>query len=562
MKTVSLIIKQLLDDKSLSFFSNLIQVEEESDHSIILPDFDDFLEEEEAMDSTPPETPAVDHSKNLELHFRALEKDLRGFQKAVVIMGAHSSGKTTLFNQITGLHLPTGFSENTGGLVECAVAKKKGLRVYFQDGTVEPKEDSPPMPYTKKTLAQMVDKFAQQEHGKVFDKEISKVRIFHPFKNLNPDVLLVDTPGINGLSYSKLFEEITLPYLRQLPNHKTKVIWVQDLVKAETSAIEFEVLSNLSEFGKSVLFVGTNYDNYLLSGHWKELMKQMESPIYKDNFGNRASLKDLFGYNIYINTLVGKDTQYRRIDEPETESRSKLSKSLISQWIGTDWHEAKYLFQSNMNKFRLALEEVDEVLTSPLNEEISTCMSGLKDEFLKSEAFDQMHKQCYQQIYQILEEASDLNDESELEFNRKLLVLDKEWLTAISQTIQTESLVFCNGVLENLYSKIRNYVQEIEMDISHQMTFFSLINEISCRRFLQEQEAIILKLLQSQFKKLKKAILKGKYRAKHPLRIDVRQVYFNEDQFTFLLDWFSDFELQYATLMRSLRNQALQEKLT
>lgn len=538
MKQISLIIKQILEEQERT-----LQVEKqvhsefvEGTTSIDIPDFMTFDSFDENV-----ETNEINKRR-----LAVLGEDLDYFNKVVILLGTFSSGKTSLINLITGLDLPTDSMENTKLIVECAYSREKRLVLYFDDGRIQNKK------YNHRLVKDLISKKPEEVEKKITEKELVKIRIWYPLKNINQKVLIVDTPGINGLSFEGLLEKNTLPYLRQIPRQKIKIVWLQSLERAQPSQEEIKIINQLISLGKSKVFIGTKYDQFSTMGHWDDLIRIYGAPIFHTPDEEKKSIGEIFHDNIYAARL--KPDVFVR-NYKTKESYTQISKDLIEEWFGNEISEVKSLYNSivnnNLQRFR---SRKDQIL-SELSDDI---MPGIKESYLNDIAISTA---TFSDVYEMLKASIVYNEENDQVVDADKLNLSSSMLNQLVEKINFSIILFMEKCIISEKKRIQSIVHSAGIDIAAELTFFEFVNSISCRLFIKDSK----KLLQSKIKK------QFSLMNRHYVNLDkisfkevkkVRDEFFSPNQFIFFLSWFeTHYKHNYEVLLRLIQKKIFKKAL-
>lgn len=252
----------------------------------------------------------------------------------IAVVGEYSSGKSTFINSIIGKDLLTHATKETTATityirnVHISDDRANTCIVKFVDGrTVKTGLDSI-SEYTT-TVSQKHDVAAA----------IESVEIFIHFIDVDKEIVIVDTPGLNGIA--DRHREMTIAQIKQAH----ACIYLLQLRGVSSSDVEF--LKLLSKYQYSYIFV-QNFIDELKTGEEsvKEKIKQARKIIEEKVFGNRGGdyRCEYCGISALL-ALVSKDKNIKRVYGTDTED------------ITLDDRE-KYIVQSKYDDFYKILQRL------------------------------------------------------------------------------------------------------------------------------------------------------------------------------------------------------------
>lgn len=523
LKIISTIINDLAREE---YFHKLVKETDQEDLEID-EDFEELFSFNPLDDINDFET-----DQNELLKKEALASGLEKYSKVVVIVGSFSSGKTSLINVITGLSLPTDTIENTKTIVEISWSNEEQLILYYtgQEPNIEP--------FSSERISYLVNKNSGlNEETKGTKNELIKLRVCFPIKNISEDTLIVDTPGVNGLEYSEQFEIVTLPYIKQVPKDKMKVIWLQSLERAQPSSNEMGIIRQLLLYGNSKSFIGTKYDYFLTKSNWEELQDLYTSPVYEINDGQKKSIYEMFNSTLFIMYTRPDQTFIRPLNGKE--EYSKFSKDLLEEWFGIKLNEAKELYQNLVQRLSNAFEEKVLINIDEFRERIYAWPKNISENLEIQSSFSRT-------IYDIVKKAYDFDENNDHIIQEVKLQLNENIINEAAQEIME--------VLKNEYNKhidsdldiLKSKASQLSVEIRDELVLFDLFNKISLRLFLINSQNNLEKKIASQFRKTKQNLLN----ISNPNPKDaslVKSRFFIPLRFSFILSWLEEYYLHNLT---------------
>lgn len=144
--------------------------------------------------------PVLNKDENLVDGLTALKNTLDSREYRITVLGEFSSGKSTFLNALIGMDiLPHGVEETTGAVTYLHnVAKNSSLankiKVLFRD------EDIPPVELDLNSSHKaLIDFVTVKSSERNVAKDISEVHIYIPYLAGDDNIVLIDTPGLNGI---------------------------------------------------------------------------------------------------------------------------------------------------------------------------------------------------------------------------------------------------------------------------------------------------------------------------------------------------------------------------
>jgi small GTP-binding protein len=186
-------------------------------------------------------------SKNLSL----LTEEVKNGNFTIVVVGEFSAGKSTFLNALMGEKFLPSYSNETTATINFLKHKEhcednKNLKVYLSNGNIETFDE---------VSFDILQKYstANKESGIDVVKEVNKIELFLESKFLSDKVLLVDSPGLNGIADGH--RDITESQIEK--SHSCIYIFSADHPGTKS---EFEFIERLNKRFSSIIFVLNKID--------------------------------------------------------------------------------------------------------------------------------------------------------------------------------------------------------------------------------------------------------------------------------------------------------------
>jgi GTPase Era involved in 16S rRNA processing len=164
-------------------------------------------------------------------HLQAIEhliQDLQEDKQVMTVLGEFKRGKSTLLNALIGEKiLVSDITPTTATVNVIQPSAGRRLTIEYHDGTAEEKELNP------------MQLQALTYEGEIDHDQVQRVKITLPIKNLDENILLIDTPGVGDLNDHQA--DVTYSYIPRsdlilfvidatTPLRKTELQYLQDTV--------------------------------------------------------------------------------------------------------------------------------------------------------------------------------------------------------------------------------------------------------------------------------------------------------------------------------------------
>lgn len=301
-----------------------------------------------------------------------LQQDIKNDFFVVVVLGEFKRGKSTFINALIGNDLlPTDVLPETATINALIYNEKPELEIIMQDGSVE--------------CGQVERSFLERFSAKNQTDECSKIKylkIGYPFKLLNNNVVIVDTPGVSDLNEQRC--DVTYNFIPKA----NAVLFLLDanspLKKSEIDFIEEKLLAQGID---NIIFLVNKYDNIddeededfweNLQVHMLKAFSESEHPLkalnmyplsakmalrgvleQKQNFIDASGIME-------IKTTLQKTVSEGRVEE-EKLARYKARMQTVLLGLGSELENKRALKSADLEKLREAQAGLQELFDEQL----------------------------------------------------------------------------------------------------------------------------------------------------------------------------------------------------
>lgn len=301
-----------------------------------------------------------------------LQQDIKNDFFVVVVLGEFKRGKSTFINALIGNDLlPTDVLPETATINALIYNEKPELEIIMQDGSVE--------------RGQVERSFLERFSAKNQTDECSKIKylkIGYPFKLLNNNVVIVDTPGVSDLNEQRC--DVTYNFIPKA----NAVLFMLDanspLKKSEIDFIEEKLLAQGID---NIIFLVNKYDNIddeededfwkNLQVHMLKVFSESEHPLkalnmyplsakmalrgvleQKQNFIDASGITE-------IKTALQKTVSEGRVEE-EKLARYKARVQIVLLGLGSELENKRALKSADLEKLREAQVGLQELFDEQL----------------------------------------------------------------------------------------------------------------------------------------------------------------------------------------------------
>lgn len=301
-----------------------------------------------------------------------LQQDIKNDFFVVVVLGEFKRGKSTFINALIGSDLlPTDVLPETATINALIYNEKSELEIIMQDGSVE--------------HGQVERSFLERFSAKNQTEEYSKIKylkIGYPFKLLNNNVVIVDTPGVSDLNEQRC--DVTYNFIPKA----NAVLFLLDanspLKKSEIDFIEEKLLAQGID---NIIFLVNKYDNIddeededfweNLQVHMLKVFSESEYPLKALNMyplsakmalrgvlENKQAFIDASGIT-EIKSALQKTVSEGRVEE-EKLARYKARVQTVLLGLGSELENKRALKSADMDKLREAQAGLQELFDEQL----------------------------------------------------------------------------------------------------------------------------------------------------------------------------------------------------
>lgn len=393
-----------------------------------------------------------------------LQQDIKNDFFVVVVLGEFKRGKSTFINALIGNDLlPTDVLPETATINALIYNEKPELEIIMQDGSVE--------------CGQVERSFLERFSAKNQTDECSKIKylkIGYPFKLLNNNVVIVDTPGVSDLNEQRC--DVTYNFIPKA----NAVLFLLDanspLKKSEIDFIEEKLLAQGID---NIIFLVNKYDNIddeededfweNLQVHMLKAFSESEHPLkalnmyplsakmalrgvleQKQNFIDASGIME-------IKTTLQKTVSEGRVEE-EKLARYKARMQTVLLGLGSELENKRALKSADLEKLREAQAGLQELFDEQL--ENKQKLAGFVEEEKKN--IIAMTDKSLRFFYKRLEERiiDDVQFYKGLDF--------KDYVEQrVSKAIQRELENWLMSYAPNIDVLLRTVEQEIARGISY-----------------------------------------------------------------------------------------------
>lgn len=196
------------------------------------------------------------------------------------LFGVTSSGKTTLINALIGKKLlPQRARPSSTDIVVCKKSDKDRAVVFFEESAQKQSV------VIDKNIEENLKYFADDEFNHNNEKMVKEIHIESPNYKLNPNVILIDTPGLDSYA-GKHHEKITL----QLALPLVDIILFLTTVKANSDKENLKRIEQLTDDEKPIIIVQNMKDtvDYLIGKGGK--VRKNKTQVLDDHYNRIKNL--------------------------------------------------------------------------------------------------------------------------------------------------------------------------------------------------------------------------------------------------------------------------------
>lgn len=443
------------------------------------------------------------------LAFETLHDHLEKGLFSIVVVGEFSAGKSTFLNALMGDKYLPSFTNETTATVNFLRHKNAGQEgygsaVYYKDRNREPQfSDAAP---------ETIERFVSTKSDLHVADEIDRVELFLDSKFLGDGVMLVDSPGLNGVAEGH--KEITETQIEK--SHACIFMFSAEQPGRKT---DFEFLTHLRSKVDTVILVLNKIDVVKPNEQSVEDVMDNLRANYHSFFPDQP-FPEIFPVAAYPG-LVARSTKqlsYQGKDHHSTEEKQQYL--TLSRMEGFEQRLWKFLTQGEKTRQQLyaPVDRVKKLLAIRLKE-----VNGLKQDLSESadtnsivlelalleeeirqveESIAEKKQSLFQEINQIVKDTRVLLSSRTRDMKQRLIKDVHEWtdLDQVQQDVEqfnskivkqynllAQSVYhsFMDEFTELLHGQYREYQQEIEREMSerHEGARFQLQGQLETDSF-------------------------------------------------------------------------------
>ena len=394
----------------------------------------------------------------LQKHRRSIEEGLF----SIVLIGEFSAGKSTFLNALMQKRILPSYTRETTAAVNFLRHTSKAPNgeagiVYYRDGSTQVVPD-----LSVDTLTKYVT-VAGDSEGKTVAETTEKVDLFLESQFLEDGVMLVDSPGLNGITEN--LEEITRQQIKE--SHASIFMFSADRPGSKT---DFETLRDLRAQCSRIFIVLNKIDAIKSNeGETVETVVAQLKENYGAQFPDSKTLPEIYPISAY-QALLARDPDYQdpKQQKKDAEYCSRMEESSRMQ----DFEKRLYQYLVEGEKTREAFRAPVHIVQDMLKREVAEL-----DEQIKVLHAERDPQDLIDQKQQVEDELAELREKKatrEQEVRKKLRpamrdVLDRASfdLGKIAEAVRAEAEGF--EEIEDLRSFAEALQSELEKKYRKQM---------------------------------------------------------------------------------------------
>lgn len=302
-----------------------------------------------------------------------LVQDIKNDFFVVVVLGEFKRGKSTFINALIGNDLlPTDILPETATINALIYNEKPELQIVLQDGSME------------KGVPER--KFLERFSAKNEDAELSRIKyikIGYPFKLLNNNVVIVDTPGVSDLNEQRC--DVTCNFIPKA----NAVLFLLDatspLKKSEKDFIEEQLLAKGID---NIIFLVNRYDcvdeDEEDDDYWENLQVHMLKAFADDEYKLKSLEMYPLSAKMALNGVLDNNDAYLQASginevkaalentisggrvEEEKVARYKARLQAVLLGINSELENKRALKAADIDKLREAQAGLQDMLSEQM----------------------------------------------------------------------------------------------------------------------------------------------------------------------------------------------------
>lgn len=368
-----------------------------------------------------------------------LNEDLKSNEYRITIIGEFSSGKSTFINALLGRDiLPHGVEETTAAVtyihnVPVNSPKVNTVEVISRDSSMQPQ-----ILNLSASPSALIDYVTAKSTSKDVVKEIAEVHIYVPFIESGEQVVLIDTPGLNGVKEG--MRDITYREIHR--SHANVCLF--HIKGASQSDLDF--IEKFYKNGTPFFFVLNQID--ALNEETPEERIEKFTLDVKDNIVHSKELpENVFGISA-LKALTSRDRNIKRLysDDKSDLTSDDRSKLLDSSRIEL-FEKALYDFVSTGEIEKNFLENIKESLENILNTAKQDAQAEI--DLLEAKTSDLPEKTVLERQRQVVEKS--------IAGNKEII---KNKLSARMGELEKETIISIRGACEAIAEEAEKIVSQ------------------------------------------------------------------------------------------------------
>ena len=418
--------------------------------------------------------------------YSKLKKNIEESLFSIVLVGEFSAGKSTFLNALMRKRILPSFTSETTATINYLRHKEKAPNneegiVYMNDGTQEVLE---------KLDTETISKVVSVKGGDKVKERIDHVDLFLDSAFLEEGVMLVDSPGLNGMEQVR--DDLTHKQIKEA--HACIFMFSADQPGSKTN---FKFLEELKNDCNNIFFVLNKID--LIKHDEGQSVEEVINTIkksYKDTFPQDKELPKIWPISSY-NALVGRDSSIEKYNnEPITsddfrsvlveKSRMECFESNLMNYLCKGERARDQLVEPIRNLL-LQLKHKKEVLEEQLQaiEDIDNTADLEERKLLLSEEINALEQAQKSRLTPIKREINAIINSVNNEIEDKANKISAQIMAEV-ETVETKDLLenYANNLNQIINTKLYKLLKKTDTNINDK--FYEVIT----REFVEYFEEI------------------------------------------------------------------------
>lgn len=375
----------------------------------------------------------------------------------IALVGEFSTGKSTFINALLGRDLLSHATEEVTAAitnihnVECEDKKWHSCDVVFSNGKVEHLVDE----------SQLLDYTTTKSKVTNVVNSIKSVDYYTDFMDPSIDVVLVDTPGLNGMADGH--RELTLQEVKRA-DFCIYLVGIRGL--AETDKV---ILKEMSYYQKNFVFV-INFIDQLKASEGEaveEKIKEINEILMEDILSDCKINYEIFGVSA-LKGLAGKDKSIRRLYQGDTsdicdEERQLLYEESNLQEVET--YIGKHINNATIDK--LTVDRVRHMLINMLDSAIEDLEERKERiDYLRCTDNDNKKLKVMEERLSFFIESSKKNKEKVINYaESECSSIRREFMEYLQKSLENMRNKYIQKLMKfERYEDLERYVKSNELD--------------------------------------------------------------------------------------------------